>query len=252
MVRNTNATYRSVTQAYYSAWLGVDDLTSISGVRSVYSPERNVCQRGYPSRFDIYLWLQPERVIVSYGDAAAPMIPALMAELEAMRSASAVKELLWAAFSLEAKHSIKYLYENAVQSPMIAQTLTLDQYSDYADFFAACNPSGNRDWLREYFEEMVRSRYCVGIFQEGRLVSCTDAPDMPYLAIKVQEIGINTLMEYRGKGFAAAACIACAQNILASGKVPLWSTGVDNVASQKTAERVAFVKFADVLTVTVT
>ena len=54
----------------------------------------------------------------------------------------------------------------------------------------------------------------------------------------------------RGFGAAAAAGIACAKSILAGGRVPQWSTGIGNVASQKTAARVGFFKLADVLTAT--
>ena len=35
---------------------------------------------------------------------------------------------------------------------------------------------------------------------------------------------------------------------LNQGKIPLWSTGVQNTASQKLAEKVGFIKLADVLT----
>ncbi len=68
---------------------------------------------------------------------------------------------------------------------------------------------------------------------------------------EVQEIGINTLSDYRGKGYATVLCQSCANEIIKNGKVPQWSTAIDNVVSQKLAERVGFVKLADVITVTI-
>ena len=44
---------------------------------------------------------------------------------------------------------------------------------------------------------MVGEKLCWGLFVEDRLVSCTDAPGMPYMQEDVQEIGVNTLGPYR-------------------------------------------------------
>lgn len=38
------------------------------------------------------------------------------------------------------------------------------------------------------------------------------------------------------------------EEALNQGEIPLWSTGVHNTASQKLAEKVGFIKLADVLT----
>lgn len=91
---------------------------------------------------------------------------------------------------------------------------------------------------------------CVGMFADGRLVSCTDAPGVPYMAEEVQEIGINTLHEYRGHGYASAACSKCIQEIFNHHKIPMWSTGIDNIASRKLAEKLGFTEFAKVIYIT--
>jgi predicted GNAT family acetyltransferase len=70
---------------------------------------------------------------------------------------------------------------------------------------------------------------------------------MPFIPDKVQEIGINTVGMYCGKGYATDACAECARNIVASGRVPQWSTVAWNIASQRIAQRVGFAKFSDVL-----
>lgn len=54
------------------------------------------------------------------------------------------------------------------------------------------------------------------------------------------DIGVSTLEAWRGKGFATAAARLVAQEIQASGKVPVWSCGEDNFASLRVAEKLGF------------
>ena len=120
----------------------------------------------------------------------------------------------------------------------------------YHDFFIKNNPEcKNTEWLIEYFNEMVSKHLCCGIFVDGILVSCSDAPSIPYMQNDVEEIGINTLNEYKGKGYATDVCITCANEIVKNGKCPLWSTTINNIASQKLAEKVGFRKLADVISI---
>ncbi|MDE5891632.1 MAG: GNAT family N-acetyltransferase [Acetatifactor sp.] len=81
-------------------------------------------------------------------------------------------------------------------------------------------------------------------------MSCTDAPGMSYMAEDVQEIGIHTLQEYRGRGYALTACSKCIQEILNHHKVPMWSTTIGNTASRKLAEKIGFAEFAEVIYIT--
>lgn len=67
----------------------------------------------------------------------------------------------------------------------------------------------------------------------------------------MQEIGINTLPEYRKNGFAAAACQKCLREILCHGKVPQWSSAMGNQVSRKLAEKVGFVEFGEVVSMTI-
>jgi predicted GNAT family acetyltransferase len=74
---------------------------------------------------------------------------------------------------------------------------------------------------------------------------------MPYMSDEVQEIGINTLSNYRGRGYATIACQGSINEILKNGKIPQWSTSITNIASQKLAEKLGFVKLGDVITLTI-
>jgi GNAT superfamily N-acetyltransferase len=54
------------------------------------------------------------------------------------------------------------------------------------------------------------------------------------------DIGVATQPEWRGHGFATAAAALVARAVQQAGQTPVWSTGEDNVASQRVAQKVGF------------
>lgn len=54
------------------------------------------------------------------------------------------------------------------------------------------------------------------------------------------DIGVATLEDWRGNGFATVAAALVAQQVQATGCTPVWSTGEDNVASQRVAQKLGF------------
>lgn len=118
-------------------------------------------------------------------------------------------------------------------------------------FFRALHAGADDDgWMREYFCEMAESGLAFGVFEAGALACATDLPGMPYLAGRVREIGIATLPEFRGRGFARDACVSAAREMIARGICPLWSAGAENSASRRLAESVGFLEFADAYALT--
>ena len=236
------------TLSYYESWLGEPGCLSVSrSSQQIYTTKRNITQIGYSSCMDIYVWIEPERIIVSYGDAVISKID----ELKKLKgNVFEVSESLYELFDIRPSHAVKYFYQSVQASENIsaeAKTLTLDDYSDFEKFWLSRFPDNKGDWLREYFEDMTKFEFCVGVYTDGVLASCTDAATMPYMAEQLQEIGINTLEKYRGQGYAAIACHKAAINILQGGRYPIWSHGYSNIASQRIAEKIGFAKLADVL-----
>lgn len=245
--------YLNKTLKYYSEWLGKERIlfNVFDQVQYVYSSRRNEPQYGYGQAFDLYIFIKDDKIIVSYGDKAEGKIAELKKNLNINMPANDVRLLISKIYGKEPMCNIKYVFDNEKFVDQRAVVLNKEHYSKYADFFKKCNPDCNSiDWLEEYFDEMTAENLCVGVFDGEVLASCTDAPSMPYMAQEVQEIGINTLPEYRGKGYAASACRKCVCEILKNKKVPQWSTSADNIASQKLAERSGFIKLADVITLT--
>ncbi len=58
------------------------------------------------------------------------------------------------------------------------------------------------------------------------------------------DIGGATLEGWRGRGFATVAAALVARQVQATGRTPVWSTGEDNVASQRVAEKLGFAEVA--------
>jgi len=240
------------TLSYYEAWLGKQGcLTSDRSNKLIYTTERNVAQLGYSNHMDIYVWVEPDCVVVSYGDAAKSKIHEIK---NLNRNVFDIAETLSKLFNCQPTHAVKYFYQGSTlaskKDDVSAVTLTPHHYADFEKFWLTLFPSNNIDWLQYYFDDMVKHGFCVGVYADEILASCADAATMPYMAEQLQEVGINTIEKYRGKGYAAIACQHAIKNILRSGRYPVWSHEYSNTASQHIAEKIGFVKLADVLTLT--
>ncbi len=246
--------HQTITNEYYSNWLGDDNILAQSspGIHFIYSNERNQIPCGYPVPFDLYVLFRNDKTIVSFGDKAKDKMEQLKENTKLPQSPEMLKQILQSLFGTNITHTIKYVFTGIPQKSRTATKLSLSDYPLYLAFFQTMHPGcNNTDWLYDYFYEMTASQLCFGIIRGGALISCTDLPVMPYLPEKVQEIGINTLETYRGKGYAADCSIATAQAIIQTGKSPQWSTESTNTPSRRLALKTGFSEFANVITVTI-
>lgn len=251
---NNTTYYIEKTLEYYSKWLGEDAILSqnFDGIKYIYHKGRNQVQHGYGQPFDIYIFVMVDKVVVSYGDKAKPQIELLKGSVDTFKSIENLKSILKTIYDKDVGHNIKYVFNGKKTDDCSAKVLCKNDYEEYENFYKNVNPKcSNLDWLQEYFEEMICENLCLGAYEGSTLVSCTDAPVMPYMSDEVQEIGINTLSDYRGRGYATIACQGSVNEILKNGKVPQWSTSITNIASQKLAEKLGFVKLGDVITITI-
>jgi hypothetical protein len=98
--------------------------------------------------------------------------------------------------------------------------------------------SHNRHLVREtfpwLFEEMEDWQPCFAMIRGGAAVSvCFSAR----VGAAVAEAGVETLVPFRGRGFASAAVARWAMATRKKGRVPIYSTDWDNHASQAVARR---------------
>jgi hypothetical protein len=88
---------------------------------------------------------------------------------------------------------------------------------------------------------------CLGVFEQGTLVSaCFCSRTSPYAS----EAGVETLLAFRRRGYASAVTAAWAQEVHARGRLPLYSTSWDNLASQQVARRLGLVLYGADLHIT--
>jgi hypothetical protein len=102
----------------------------------------------------------------------------------------------------------------------------------------------NRDLIRDtfpwLFEEIADWQPCFAIVRDQAAVSiCFSSRQGPFAA----EAGVETLPDYRGRGFAPAVTAAWGSAIAASDRIPIYSTAWENLASQGVARRLGLIQF---------
>lgn len=245
--------YCEMTARYYSKWIGIEDvlLEEKDSLFFCFSLERDKVQYGYSKPYDLYVFCVGNRKIVSYGsNVDLEKIKQLEKQCKETNTIKDLKNAIETIFESKVSHNVKFCFDSLKLQSTLSRPLQLEEYDKYYDFFITNNPKvTNTDWLFDYFQEMIRTRLCCGIFMDNILVSCTDMPGMPYMQDEIQEIGINTLINYKGKGYASDACTLMISNIIKAGKCPMWSTHIDNIGSIRLAENIGFSKFGDVLSI---
>lgn len=238
-----------ITQQYYAKWLGIaPDMLEEKGILLAYNPERNVKPVGYQEVLDIYIYKTEKTIIISYGNRAAEKLLELKEKLRADMSGEEIQSLFTALFSVKVKHNIKYIYKYEKEAGKTGKARRLSEKDCdlYIDFFRTTNPNcGDFSWVKDYFLEISKKGYCHGVIVDNKLVSVTDAPDIPFMSDRLQEIGINTIPAYQGKGYAKASCQLCIKEMFRTNICPLWSTTANNIASQKLACNLGFEKYFD-------
>lgn len=96
----------------------------------------------------------------------------------------------------------------------------------------------NAEVLRGGFEEFAPElpdwQPFVALVEDNRAVSiCRSAR----ITSEAHEAGVETLTDFRGKGYAQEAVIEWARRVQAAGAIPMYSTSWDNLASQAVARK---------------
>ncbi len=82
---------------------------------------------------------------------------------------------------------------------------------------------------------------CTAMVVNGAAVSlCYSARLTDYTA----EAGLETLKDYRGRGYAQAVFAAWARAVRGTGRIPFYSTASENTASQAVARKLGLVRYA--------
>ena len=91
-----------------------------------------------------------------------------------------------------------------------------------------------RGGFEEFVEELPAFQPFVAIVEDGRAVSVCRSVRITRAA---HEAGVETLPDYRGRGFATDVTAGWARLVRSEGALPLYSTSWENKASQAVAKR---------------
>lgn len=98
-----------------------------------------------------------------------------------------------------------------------------------------------RGGFEEFAEELPTWQPFVALFEGGRAVSvCRSVRITP----AAHEAGVETLPEFRGRGYAKEVTAGWARLVRSTGALPMYSTSWDNAASQAVARKLRLTMYA--------
>ena len=102
----------------------------------------------------------------------------------------------------------------------------------------------NAERLRGGVEELVSElpdwQPFVAVVEESRAVSVCRSVRITHAA---HEAGVETLPDFRGKGYAKDVVAGWARSVRSMGAIPLYSTSWENIASQAVAKKLRLVRY---------
>ncbi len=238
--------YLDITKRYYAEWLDCDSYAFSESLNFICSPKRDLKPLFYPNPYLLYVCKTDRSTIVSFSPMLAKQIETLKNNAPILDNDEGQLVLyLEELFGSKIIHNIKFVFDHPINCP--ANNVIPLKADDYYLFLNFAKDLGSHEWdgMREYFEELCSLGYCFAKIVDDKAVCIVDAPGMPYMRDLVQEIGINTLPEYRNRGYGKDVACSCLRKIVADGKSPLWSCRFDNKASERIAYSIGFKKFCD-------
>jgi hypothetical protein len=107
----------------------------------------------------------------------------------------------------------------------------------------------NREVVRDTFswlyDEVADWQPTFAVVRDGQAVSICFSSR---IGTHAAAAGVETLSDFRGRGYATSVTAAWAAAVRAAGHIPLYGTSWDNLASQGIARRLGLIQFAEVIT----
>lgn len=90
-------------------------------------------------------------------------------------------------------------------------------------------------------QEMLTEGVVAGAVANDQLVAIAHTSA---ISDKFADVGVYTAQDHRGKGYSTAAATLVIEKLQARDLIPVWSTGEDNFASQKVAQKIGFTQIS--------
>src|SRR5438132_637222 len=146
--------------------------------------------------------------------------------------ASAIRDALAAYAPVEAEESgPSYRFPDDLPPPGTETTLITQANREIA---RATFP-----WL---YDEALDWQPTFAVVQDGAAVSICFSSRWTERAAAA---GVDTLADFRGRGYASAVTAAWSNAVRATGRIPFYGTGCDNLASQGVARRLSLIAFGE-------
>lgn len=228
----------SITEDFYSCFCGVKLSDMKRGIYFVPSEQRDLTLAGLGGKYSVYILSKNDLCAVSYSLRYKDYF-------DGLKDCSIDKIISQAnrRFNLK-KMKLLIFNGETVFDYGGARILQPSDYPLYEAFFRTAYPgTDTAGWLNDYFIEKTEKRYFTGYFSENKLVSVSDAPDMPYMQDLIQHTGIMTLKEERKKGYARCTAALSAHNLIERGVCPQYECEADNTASFALAVSVGYKEY---------
>lgn len=111
------------------------------------------------------------------------------------------------------------------------------------DLYPECDP----DDLATEIQRNIKDGITFGVFQEGKLVSVSEASAIGHMQDLIEEVGVETLPEYQGRGYGKTVISAMTKAILDIGRIPIYRCSSKNEGSIRLAKAIKYEKYADII-----
>jgi len=108
-------------------------------------------------------------------------------------------------------------------------------------------PEYDSNYLVRDIQRNIKDGIAFGVFQEGRLVSVSEAPAIGHMQGLIEEVSVDTLPEYRRRGYGKAVISAMTKAILDIERIPIYECSFKNEASIRLAKAIGYEKYADII-----
>lgn len=239
---------------YFGRYLGVDLAASTPHELVVaFTPRRDAPECGWGYTVPVWLFRTEHLLVISASATRADEVEQLAGALRTSASSwNTHAEVVRLAESLlpnlRPRHHFVYTSTNALLTPYTSsgvRRLKSDDVDEFIRLSATIYPDIDIECETSDILRNIADGIAFGAFEHMMMVTRSYAPHIAHMQDEVEEIGIDTLTEFRGKGYGKAALFGTTQAVLARARVPIYRTAAGNKRAQWIAEAVGYRKMAD-------
>lgn len=242
-----------VIQRYFSLYLGRDMTTvRIGEIVVVPSDRRSEAEIGWATADVVWIHVFDGRCIVSVRPDLANVLSKLLKECNTLENLLLQEWRVRISQALGVRCIAGIVYILYCTSEFIRlfdcdglRKLELTDIDAFVKMKLSMYPDCDPECLAKDVHRNIQDGVAFGVFQNGFLVCAAEAPIVAHMQDEVEEIGVDTLPEYRGCGYGKAVVSNATQRSLELGRVPIYRCSAHNEPSVYLAKAIGYRKHAD-------